>query len=1395
MVVAGLPAASSPAAAQEQSLVDLQLWGRLQGEFRINDDGLDLGTAWRQPGYDTSDWLEGVCTCGNGSSIGATMLTPHEDPGTSVYYVREFEVNDLYRVVSMFVEFQYDDAGILWLNGQEVYRTIRGNIPSEGEVPFDANPTNGGNEIQYIQIPGVNTIQGGQSFDVPEIPVDLLVEGTNTVAVQVWNRNTSNDLNFDMAFTVTIDENAQPPAPQVEPIQNRADELADNVSFDVIATPADGGALVFSATGLPPGISVSPNGTIAGSPTQIGDYTVEVTVDEVGGNESTITFDWRIDNAAPEVERPGDQQSGIGQVVSLQMVGSDPDGGPLTWSALDLPNGLSIDAGTGLITGAPTDEDTYDVRITATDDENGATTTRFLWQTSVPPIDITTPGDVSLVWGEPATLQVSAVDPLGGPLSYAANDLPNGLDINSSTGLITGVPDQIAETVTSVTVTGPSGIASASFVIDVPNLVPVVAPIDDVVGPGRVGRRIAVSASDPDFGPITLSVSGLPPGIDFNPDSDGQFGELLGRPTTEGVYSVTVSATDDEGDTASQSFTWRVQSSVNEPIVINEFMASNASILDPDADTPDWIEIANRAPVPIDLAGWVLSDSGSSWVIPPGVIIGPGAYLVLWASGDDRRDPAEPLHTDFALRRDGEYIGLVDPAGFVADEFRLVGPPDEEGLQPIVGYPRQLTDVSFGRSADGDELGYLAAPTLGTANSAASTMLEPQLRPFSDRIYNLGEPILRFVDAFDPDGDDLTYNAFGLPPFLSIDTDTGAISGTASEAGSWASTLEVSDPGGQSRTDDVEWTVLPTPAAPLKVVVNEFNAVRAGVLLLGGEDPAFVGDDALGNGGDWVELLVVDDVDLRGWTLEMWDRDNDDELLVQREEFVFADAPFLADVKAGTLITISQIRPDDLSWNPSVGDWTINLQSNAADEGAYITAASQSDFDTNNKNMHLLLRDSQGVLATPVVGETSAWDAEVGGVSSSEVQMLCTVPSNTVDALADYLDNGDYSTYGEPNRCFDEQVQPDGSIVTFDETQDLAPIRTAAGTAGGLSAELATSCLGSDGRFDVTITNTSGATRSAVVSVTGLADRTRSIPANGSLVETVTGRADGRYVVEVTSGPATISGALGVVACDPPRPEVDIAVSCLSTNGRVDVELFNDSPTQVVYAVFIGALAPRLRAVPAGDDAIVTVTGRRDGPLGIAVFGDGIEVARQTVDVTCDPQVEVAVAVSCLSGNGRIDIDLFNLSGSAASYRATVEGLGPRSVFLSSGARSTVTVTGRPDRVYAVSVTRNGTEISNENYTVDCDTDPPGPDPDPVSVAVSCLAGNGRIDVDLFNDQGSSAVYTVTVGSLADRVRAVDTMESATVAVTGRPDGPIDVVVRRDGGIVFAGTATVACDA
>ena len=144
-------------------------------------------------------------------------------------------------------------------------------------------------------------------------------------------------------------------------------------------------------------------------------------------------------------------------------------------------------------------------------------------------------------------------------------------------------------------------------------------------------------------------------------------------------------------------------------IVISEFMARNDAFLaDEDGEFQDWIELHNVSGSAIDLNGWYLTDDDeelAQWRIPA-VSIDPGAYLLIFASGKDRRDPAEELHTNFKLDADGEYLALVMLDGAtVLNEY-----------SPI--YPRQHTDISYGYAADGVTLAYFDTPTPGSANNA-----------------------------------------------------------------------------------------------------------------------------------------------------------------------------------------------------------------------------------------------------------------------------------------------------------------------------------------------------------------------------------------------------------------------------------------------------------------------------------------------------------------------------------------------------------------------------------------------------------------------------------------------------------------------------------------------------
>jgi len=125
---------------------------------------------------------------------------------------------------------------------------------------------------------------------------------------------------------------------------------------------------------------------------------------------------------------------------------------------------------------------------------------------------------------------------------------------------------------------------------------------------------------------------------------------------------------------------------VAQELLITEFLASNDDGLrDEDGDSSDWIELHNGGLEPVNLDGWQLTDSAANlrrWRFPA-VNLAGGEFLVVFASGKDRSDPGAPLHTDFQLDADGEFLALVSPAGEIVDQYAPT-------------YPSQHTDYSYG---------------------------------------------------------------------------------------------------------------------------------------------------------------------------------------------------------------------------------------------------------------------------------------------------------------------------------------------------------------------------------------------------------------------------------------------------------------------------------------------------------------------------------------------------------------------------------------------------------------------------------------------------------------------------------------------------------------------------
>lgn len=100
----------------------------------------------------------------------------------------------------------------------------------------------------------------------------------------------------------------------------------------------------------------------------------------------------------------------------------------------------------------------------------------------------------------------------------------------------------------------------------------------------------------------------------------------------------------------------------NPTVVINELMPANTnSIVDPQGEYEDWLELHNTTDKPVLLSGMYLTDKTDNpkkWKFPENTTIPPKGYLIVWLDEDGKAK--DGLHANFKLSRNGETVMLVD---------------------------------------------------------------------------------------------------------------------------------------------------------------------------------------------------------------------------------------------------------------------------------------------------------------------------------------------------------------------------------------------------------------------------------------------------------------------------------------------------------------------------------------------------------------------------------------------------------------------------------------------------------------------------------------------------------------------------------------------------------------
>ena len=145
--------------------------------------------AWRDVDFDDSGWLTGNTAVGFGEAFITTVLSDMRGNYSTVYLRKSFDAAGLSALDSLILEVKYDDGINVWINGQLVYQD---NVTA-ADLPYNATAISAIEVTDFV------------AYDLG-IPGDLLVDGTNVIAVQVLNASISNSSDCFVDVRLTVEQ-------------------------------------------------------------------------------------------------------------------------------------------------------------------------------------------------------------------------------------------------------------------------------------------------------------------------------------------------------------------------------------------------------------------------------------------------------------------------------------------------------------------------------------------------------------------------------------------------------------------------------------------------------------------------------------------------------------------------------------------------------------------------------------------------------------------------------------------------------------------------------------------------------------------------------------------------------------------------------------------------------------------------------------------------------------------------------------------------------------------------------------------------------------------------------------------------------------------------------------